>query len=95
MKWFAKWLTNQVRNYEACEEKVCGGNQPVAVGMIDEFGPAMNITMYNATGGKIIKFHNYDRKRDRTNETVYIIHPDELLSEALTKLIVMEDLKRV
>jgi len=60
-----------------------------------EFGRPLNITVYNANGGKIVTFRSYDRQKDRSNEATYIIHPDEMFSESLAKLIAVEELKYV
>jgi len=62
-------------------------------GMSGEFKNPMNITLYNATGGRIIKFHSYNRQTDRSTETTYIVSSDEDFESALSKFITLEAMK--
>ena len=59
----------------------------------DCFKNPMNITLYNALGGKIIKFYSYDHKVDRSHETTYVIPSDLDFEKELGKCIAMESLK--
>jgi len=43
----------------------------------ETFKNPMNITLYNAVGGRIIKFSRWDRDADTTLETTYVINNDE------------------
>ncbi len=61
----------------------------------DEFPNPLNITIYNAVGGRIVKFWTYDRQTDENSETVYIINNDENFEESLSKFIALETLKHV
>lgn len=61
----------------------------------EEFKNPMNITLYNATGGKIIKFHSYDGYTDKSTETTYIVPSDENFEEALGKFIALEAMKHI
>ncbi len=56
-------------------------------------GEPMNITIYNITGGKVVKFHSYHRRKGENSETAYIVLPSEDLAEALAKFITLETLK--
>ena len=95
MSFIGKWLlkVTEKARYEEADVKSCGA-QVVQEGH-GEFGRPLNITVYNAHGGKIVTFRSYDRQKDRSNESTYIIHPDEMFSESLAKLIAVEELKYV
>ena len=96
MGFISKWLFKAVKREEENRNvKVRGqavGEEPSEV---SNFGRPLNITVYNANGGKIVTFRSYDRHTERSNEATYIIHPDELFAESLGKLIAMEEIKRV
>lgn len=57
------------------------------------FKNPLNITLYNAMGGRIIKFSSYDDHNDRNIETTYIVSNDENFEEALGKFIALEAMK--
>ena len=62
-------------------------------GIGDDFKDPMNITLYNAVGGRIVKFQHYDRAAGHTNETTYIISSEEDFESALGKFIAVEAIK--
>lgn len=95
MKWFkekiAKWVEegNSTRyDQEKCE---------VATVMADNmhFKDPLNITIFNATGGKIVKFSTYNERNGESNETTYLVHADENFEESLSKFIALEAIKHV
>ncbi len=59
----------------------------------DSFKNPLNITLYNATGGRIVKFHSYDRQAGRSSETTYIIPSEDDFESALGKFITLEAMK--
>ena len=96
MSFIGKWLLKNLRNEEKevqadamkCESVPArdpGGN----------YGRPLNIRVYNAHGGKIITFQSYNKDTDNSQESTYIIHPDEVFAESLGKLIAMEEIKHV
>ena len=60
----------------------------------DDNGDGLTLTVYSATGGKIIRVSWYDRKTDRTNSALHIITQDEDLGEELAQIITRESLTR-
>jgi len=59
----------------------------------DEWGRPLHITVTNCIGGKIVSFRSYNRQTDRSQNTTYIIHPDEEFTDSLAKLIKLEEVK--
>ena len=94
MGWFSNWLlkvTEKARqNRDENDIKAFSIESP---NDREDFGRALNISVYNAHGGKIVTFRSYDKHQDRSNEATYIVHPDEEFSESLGKLIAMEEIK--
>lgn len=54
---------------------------------------SMNFTVYNAIGGKVVEFRQYDRRVDRSNHQVYVIGSDEDFGAKIAKIATMESLK--
>lgn len=74
------------RKQTSCEVKADSGI---------EFKNPMNITLYNAVGGRIVKFYFYDWQTEQSRETTYIIPSDLDFEKELGKCISMEALKHM
>lgn len=61
----------------------------------DTFKNPLNITLYNAVGGRIIKFTHWDRDHGKAHETTYVIDADQNFEEALGQFITIEAMKHV
>lgn len=61
---------------------------------IDDMNNSLNFTIFNATGGKIVRIRTYDRKLDRSNSALHIITDKEDLGEELAQIITRENLTR-
>ena len=59
-----------------------------------EHNNGLHFTVYNATGGKIIQIQSYDKARDKTTSSLYIINDKEDLGEELALIITKESLSR-
>ena len=68
---------------------------PGAQGEGTEFKNPMNITLYNAVGGRIVRFTRWDSVKDSTQETTYVVNSDEDFEKALASFIALEALKHV
>ena len=94
MGWFSKILYKAV---EQEQQKQQGGNIKMAeLGVPEErnkFGKEMQISIYKATGGHIVKFPRWDHTRDEDQSSVYIITEEEDFTECLSKLITAERMK--
>ena len=60
----------------------------------DTSAEGLNISVYNANGGKIVQTRSYDNKTDRTRNELYIIVNGENLAEELAQIITRESLTR-
>ena len=67
---------------------------------VDSDGPnidmdnAINFSVVNAAGGRIVQVRHYDRIKDRNFQTLHIITPDEDLATALAHILVIDHLSR-
>ena len=56
--------------------------------------PILNFKIYNAVGGKVVEFRQYDRKTDRSNCQTYIITNDQDFGNSISKIATLEMMKQ-
>ena len=54
----------------------------------------MNFTIYNAVGGKVVQFFQYDTLKDRNCSSLYIIRDEDDIGQELSQIILREQLSR-
>jgi hypothetical protein len=60
---------------------------------IDQPDRAIQFTVYNANGGRVIETRRYDRHKDRHSNGLYVITSDMDFGREIDKIITMEALK--
>lgn len=92
---FKRWLLKQVASAHEYENQV--EKQP---GLLVREGPsidqperAIQFTIYNANGGRVVETRRYDRQKDRHNQSLYIITSDQEFGKEIDKIITMEALR--
>jgi len=55
--------------------------------------PVLTFRIYGAQNGKILEFRRYDRMKDRSDVTTYIISKDEDIAEKVSKCVTIEAMK--
>lgn len=55
--------------------------------------PVLSFKIYNATGGKVVEFHSYDRKTDRSENALYIITDEEDFGTAVKNIAITHRLR--
>lgn len=61
---------------------------------IDQPDRAIQFTVYNANGGRVIETRRYDRKTDRNSNGLYVITSEQDFGREIDKIITMEALKQ-
>jgi hypothetical protein len=61
---------------------------------IDQPERAIQFTIYNANGGRVIETRRYNTKTDRTTTGLYVITSDQEFGREIDKIITMEALKQ-
>jgi hypothetical protein len=101
MNWFKRIVINWVRDDwdNARQEQDCYPSTKMSRGNpistisgranIDS-DPTLQFKVYNAVGGKIVEFHRYDPKSDRTDRQIYIVGKDEDFGEKIAKISTLE-----
>ena len=60
---------------------------------IDQPERAIQFTIYNANGGRVIETRRYDKKTDRHSNGLYVITSDKEFGHEIDKIITMESLR--
>lgn len=63
------------------------------VSSIDQPERAIQFTIYNASGGRVVETRRYDRQKDRHTNGLYVITSDQDFGREIDKIITMESLK--
>ena len=89
------WLRRKIRNFLNDDGSEKSPDRPIIVAGGDEFGSAknLNLNIYYATGGVVIKSYKYDNKTDRSHNSLYIIREDQDLATELSRIVTVESLK--
>ena len=93
----AKWILNKLKQEENMNygAQVLSKGQGISVGSpsIDQPDRAIQFTVYNATGGRVVETRRYDRHKDRNQTGLYIITSEQDFGKEIDKIITMEHLK--
>lgn len=99
-RWLFKKLQNSVA-FEQYQQNERASNMKISAGLaiergspsIDQPDRAIQFTVYNANGGRVIETRRYDRKTDRNTNGLYIITSEQDFGKEIDKIITMEALK--
>lgn len=94
---FKRWLLKQVKSAQDYENKdgsiktsnLIARSEP----SIDQPERAVQFTVYNANGGRVVETRKYDRQKDRHHQNLYIITNDQEFGREIDKIITMEALR--
>lgn len=101
-KWFAKMCREAWESERRGEANLVGAQDVVSLkasrltvgpAQIDQPERAIQFTVYNANGGRVIETRRYDKKTDRSSNGLYIITNDQDFGREIDKIITMEALK--
>ena len=101
---FKRWILKTVReaanadrssgmstNDELASSKLTVGRQLSQ--SIDQPERAIQFTVYNASGGRVVETRKYDRHKDRHSNGLYVITSDQDFGHEIDKIITMESLR--
>lgn len=69
------------------------GIRPIEDTNVPETDPVLTFRIYNAQNGKILEFRRYNRMKDHSDVTTYIIGKDEDIAEKVSKCVTLEAMK--
>jgi hypothetical protein len=91
MNWLKRKLRNWINDEVYPQIAVAGSNKVRAIDEPDVDG--LRFTVMKANGGVILQSRTYDRKRDDSNTSTYIITDEEPYAERIGQIVSMEILK--
>jgi hypothetical protein len=90
---FHKWVWNYEQDHNANEDKYA----TISPSRVRESGDVdiegLRFTVMPARGGTIIQMRTYDRRKDESNNTTYIIPDGEDIATEVGRIVSMEMLK--
>jgi hypothetical protein len=94
MRWIKKKLRNWL-NEPDYDDGETGVGRPINIKNTDnvDSDPVISFRIFSAQNGKILEFSKYDRVKDRSDRSVYIISKDEDVSEKVAKCLSLELLR--
>jgi hypothetical protein len=98
MKIIRNWLRRQLeQSQEECIDSIYATTLASSASVrstnsIDSQG--VQFTLHKAVGGHVVELRDYDRKTDRSSNSLHIIPNDADFGEALNHIITYEALKR-
>jgi len=81
---------NEFHNIRGAKSLAIGSGSP----SIDQPDRAIQFTVYNANGGRVIETRRYNTKTDRNTNGLYVITSDQNFGNEIDKIITMEALKQ-
>ena len=89
---FRRWLRDLINNFDSDVVE----QSKLTVSRADD-GPdhdkCLNFRVWFANGGKVIQTNKYDRLKDRSTTSMYVITEEQELGRELDKIITMESLR--
>ena len=101
MKWLDNWILRRakyLRNRDDSIVSIDRAERGIGLGLkegasIGSNRHRMSFTVYRANGGMMVEYNRYDDRKDQHHCELHIVHPDENLGEALSKIVTFESLK--
>ena len=97
MKWLKRKLHKWVRDANIEYEREVSG-VGISLHSVSESNrpdsePVLNFRIYSAENGKVLEFNRYDRSKDRSQCTIYIIGKDEDIADKVSKCVTLETMR--
>ena len=89
-----RWLKKRLRNW-LNDSDYNSVENPISIRETDhiEADPVILFRIYSAQNGKILEFSKYDKVKDRSDRSLYIINKDEDVAEKVEKCLSLELLR--
>jgi hypothetical protein len=90
-----RWIKKKLRNWLNEPDYETGAVRAINIKDTDhvEADPVISFRIFSAQNGKILEFSKYDRVKDRSDRSVYIIGKDEDVAEKVAKCLSLELLR--
>jgi hypothetical protein len=94
MKWFYNWLDKKIKKARDKDNEIGRDLElmPATKSNRIDNERTMTLNVTKANGGWVIEHRQYDKHKDRNNNSVHIITDDKDLGEEIGKIITFESL---
>lgn len=93
---FFRWFGSKI-NYHMSESEPMPSSKLSCTASIErslgDHRKTMNLQIHAASGGYVLEFSRYDRKRDEHDRNLHIISEQQNLGEAISQVITVEMLR--
>lgn len=87
-------LKQKIRNWLMNDEAERYGAEALAIDSVPSIDSnGFRLQVYKANGGIVVETRSYDRRRDESNNGLYVITDDKDLGAEIGKIITMENLR--
>ena len=95
MRWFDRWFARKCEQAWNETRDTKGIDRAISIRETDhvEADPIISFRIYSAQNGKILEFTKYDRVKDRSDRSVYIVNKDDDIAEKVSKCLTLELLR--
>lgn len=91
---FRNWLRNWINNFDSDQTGQLVKSPRLTT---DSENPdnekCLNFRVWFANGGKVIQTHRYDRHKDRTLTSMYVVTENQDFGREIDKIVTMENLR--
>ena len=88
---FRRWLRNWLNNFDS--ESPEKATLTVRQSDDPDHDRCLNFRVWFANGGKVVQTNRYDRVKDRSQASMYVITADQDFGKEIDKIVTMENLR--
>lgn len=92
---FRRWLRNWINNFDAVQSEQIKSRGGLIIRESDEpdHDKCLHFKVWFANGGKVIQTNRYDRHKDRSFTSMYVVTEDQEFGKEIEKIVTMETLR--
>lgn len=87
------WLRNKLHRFIYPQDEIKMSTVTASGDRDIDMDGSLRFNVLNCAGGVVLQLHKYDEKRDRRNNSTYIIPDGEPVAERIGQIVSMELLK--
>jgi hypothetical protein len=89
---FRRWLRNWLNNFDS-DGPEKASSLTVSRSDDPDHDRCLNFKVWFANGGKVVQTNRYDRHKDRSQTSMYVITEDQDFGREIDKIVTMDNLR--
>ena len=89
---FRRWLRNWINNFDS-DRAEKASSLTVRTSDDPDHDRCLNFKVWFANGGKVVQTNRYDRHKDRSQTSMYVITEDQDFGREIDKIVTMDNLR--